>query len=120
VSIPLPIRRSTAALRRRGQSHGVIYEFLRNDHLNANSWQNNRTNVRRNLFQRNEYGAAVGGRIIRDRPFFFVNYEAQRQRTLIDFVATFPTIEQRQGDFSRTLDSTGRPVIMAMRTIAVS
>ncbi|HYI96480.1 MAG TPA: TonB-dependent receptor [Bryobacteraceae bacterium] len=94
------------------QYHGVIYEFLRNDHLNANSWQNNRTNVKRNLFQRNEYGAAVGGRIIRDRTFFFVNYEAQRQRTPIDFVSTVPTAEQRQGDFSRTLDSTGRPVII--------
>ena len=41
------------------QFHGVVYEFLRNDHLNANSWQNNRTGVNRNLFQRNEYGAAV-------------------------------------------------------------
>ena len=40
------------------QYHGVVYEFLRNDHLNANSWQNNRTGVKRSLFQRNEYGAA--------------------------------------------------------------
>jgi hypothetical protein len=92
------------------QFHGVVYEFFRNDHLNANSWQNNRTGVRRNLFQRNEYGGAVGGPILRDRTFFFVNYEAQRQGTPIDFISTVPTAEQRQGDFSRTLDSAGRPV----------
>ena len=49
------------------QFHGVLYEFLRNDHLNANSWSNNKTNVERGLFIRNEYGAAIGGRIIRDR-----------------------------------------------------
>jgi hypothetical protein len=94
------------------QYHGVVYEFLRNDHLNANSWQNNRTGVRRNLFQRNEYGAAVGGPIVRDRTFFFVNYEAQRQGTPLDFVSTVPTAEQRAGDFSKTLDSAGRPVVV--------
>jgi hypothetical protein len=92
------------------QFHGVVYEFLRNDHLNANSWQNNRTGVRRNLFQRNEYGAALGGPVIRDRTFFFINYEAQRQGTPIDFVSTVPTALQRQGDFSQTLDSTGRNI----------
>lgn len=92
------------------QFHGVVYEFLRNDHLNANSWQNNRTNVARNLFQRNEYGAAIGGPILRDRTFFFVNYEAQRQGTPIDFISTVPTAQQRLGDFSSTLDSNGRPV----------
>ena len=49
-------------------------------------------------------------RIIRDRTFFFINYEAQRQGTPIDFVSTVPTALQRQGDFSQTLDSTGRNV----------
>ena len=49
-------------------------------------------------------------RLIRDRTFFFINYEAQRQGTPIDFVSTVPTALQRQGDFSQTLDSTGRNV----------
>jgi hypothetical protein len=53
------------------QLHGVVYEFLRNNHLNANGWQNNRNRISRALFQRNEYGAAAGGRIIRDKTFFF-------------------------------------------------
>ncbi|MEJ7607764.1 MAG: carboxypeptidase regulatory-like domain-containing protein [Bryobacteraceae bacterium] len=92
------------------QFHGVLYEFLRNNHLNANSWQNNRTGVKRNLFQRNEYGLAVGGPLVRDRTFFFLIYDAQRQGTPIDFVSTVPTAAQRQGDFSQTFDSAGRPV----------
>ncbi|MEO8132101.1 MAG: hypothetical protein ABI822_33705, partial [Bryobacteraceae bacterium] len=88
--------------------HGVLYEFLRNDHLNANSWTNNRNRVPKGLFIRNEYGAAVGGRIIRDRTFFFANYEAVRQGTPDQFLATVPTAEQKAGDFSKTFDNQGR------------
>ena len=90
--------------------HGVLYEFLRNNHLNANSWSNNRNRVPRGLFIRNEYGAAVGGRIIRDRTFFFVNYEAVRQGSPDQFLATVPTAEQKAGNFSNTFDNQGRLV----------
>ncbi len=92
------------------QFHGVLYEFLRNNHLNANSWQNNRSNIGRSLYQRNEYGVAVGGPIKRDRTFFFGNYEATREGNPIEFLSTVPTAEQRRGDFSRTLDGSGRPI----------
>jgi hypothetical protein len=92
--------------------HGVIYEFLRNDHLNANSWSNNRNKVSRGLFIRNEFGAAVGGRVIRDRTFFFVNYEGRRQGSPDQFLATVPTTEQKAGDFSRTFDSQGRLIMI--------
>jgi hypothetical protein len=88
--------------------HGVAYEFLRNDHLNANTWQNNRSGIRKSLFQRNEFGAAIGGPIKRDRTFFFFNYEAQRQGTPLDFLSTVPQEPQRTGDFSTTLDGSGR------------
>jgi len=56
------------------QYHGVLYEFLRNDHQNANSWSNNRNRVPRTLFQRNEFGAAIGGPLISKRPLFFAHY----------------------------------------------
>ena len=90
--------------------HGVVYEFLRNDHLNANSWSNNRNRIQRGLFIRNEFGAALGGRVIRDRTFFFLNYEGRRQGSPDQFLATVPTAEQKAGDFSRTLDSQGRVI----------
>ncbi|MGH9661064.1 MAG: carboxypeptidase regulatory-like domain-containing protein, partial [Bryobacteraceae bacterium] len=90
--------------------HGVVYEFLRNNHLNANSWSNNRNRVARGLFIRNEFGAAMGGRILRDRTFFFANYEGIRQGSPDQFLATVPTNEQKAGDFSRTLDNQGRQI----------
>ncbi len=89
------------------QFHGVGYEYLRNDHLNANSWQNNRNKVVRGQFQRNEFGGAVGGPIIKNRTFFFGNYEGMRQGSPIQFLDTVPTAEQRRGDFSQTLDRSG-------------
>ncbi len=88
--------------------HGVVYAFLRNGELNANSWQNNRNNIPRGLFQRNEFGAALGGPIKRDRTFFFANYEGLRERTPIQFLSTVPTELQRAGDFTRTFDRDNR------------
>ncbi len=90
------------------QYHGVVYEFLRNDHLNANGWSNNRNKVPRSLFQSNTFGAAGGGRIKRDKTFFFLNYEAVRVGSPDQFLSTVPTAEQKAGDFSKTLDGQGR------------
>ena len=73
--------------------------------------QTTEDNVERGLFIRNEYGAAIGGRIIRDRTFFFANYEAVRQGSPDQFLATVPTAEQKAGDFSKTLDSQGRLIV---------
>ncbi|MCX6593370.1 MAG: carboxypeptidase regulatory-like domain-containing protein [Acidobacteria bacterium] len=92
--------------------HGVGWEFLRNDHLNANSWQNNRNNVPKGLFQRNEFGATLGGPIKRNRTFFFATYEGIRQGSPDQALASVPTTPQRQGDFSQTLDRTGRLTVV--------
>jgi hypothetical protein len=92
------------------QFHGVLYEFLRNDHLNANGWSNNRNRLVRALYQNNNYGAAIGGPIKRDRTFFFGNYEAVRAGSPDQFLSTVPTAAQKAGDFSQTLDPSGRSV----------
>ncbi|MBM3725144.1 MAG: TonB-dependent receptor [Acidobacteria bacterium] len=92
------------------QLHGVLYEFVRNNHLNSNSWSNNRNRVPRALFQRNEYGAAVGGAIRKDRTFFYANYEALRQGSPRNFLATVPQPQWRTGDFRNTLDRTGQQI----------
>ena len=94
------------------QFHGVIYEFLRNDHLNANGWSNNRNKVNRALFHSNTPGVAVGGPIKRDRTFFYLNYEAVRVGSPDQFLSTVPTSEQKAGDFSRTLDPQSRNVLV--------
>ena len=105
----------TAASRSGGNKlHGSVYEFLRNDKLNANSWANNRVGLRRSAFRRNEYGGAVGGPVYlpriyngRDKTFFFVNWEQVKQRSPDDIIVTAPTALQRAGDFSETVDGRG-------------
>src|SRR2546422_8347291 len=84
---------------------GVIYEFLRNDHLNANSWSNNRNKVTRGLFIRNEFGAAAGGRLLRDRAVFFVHHQGRPQGRPHPVPATVPAPEQKAGDFSPDFDN---------------
>jgi hypothetical protein len=90
--------------------HGVVYDFLRSDKLNANSWSNNRNRVARLPFQFNQFGGALGGRIIRDRTFFFANYEGIRQGTPQSFLNTVPLPEWKTGDFSNARDRNGAPV----------
>ena len=97
--------------------HGSLYEFFRNDKLNANSWTSNRQGLARGRLRRNEFGFTVGGPIMipsvysgRDRTFFFFNWEAVPQRTPDNINDTVPTAAERSGDFSRTLDASGNVI----------
>ena len=80
------------------------WEFLRNDKLNANTFFNNRQGVPRPPFRRNEFGATTGGPIIRNKTFFFVDYQGIRLAQPQTITTTIPTIAQRNmvitGDFS--------------------
>ncbi len=58
--------------------HGDVWEFFRNDVLNANSWSNNMTGLPKSKVRWNMYGGTVGGPIIKNRLFFFADYQAQR------------------------------------------
>jgi len=86
------------------QWHGGAFEFLRNDMLNANTFfnKNNPTNLLpREVLKRNQYGGTFGGPIRKDRFFFFVDYQGQRQvqRQSRTGVSTF-TPAELGGDFS--------------------
>ena len=92
--------------------HGVLYEFLRNNALNANSWSNNRSGLLKTHLDQNQFGAAVGGPIVRNKLFFFFNYDAARQSSPITTLGTVPTAAQRAGDFSQTNNSAGNRLVI--------
>jgi hypothetical protein len=86
------------------QLHGSVYEFFRNDALDArNTFASSKP-----PFRYNQFGAAVGGPAIKDRTFFFGNWEEYRFRRAENRVGTFPTVNQRNGNFTDLLDTQGR------------
>jgi hypothetical protein len=77
--------------------HGSLFEFFRNDALNANIW--NATS--KPPLRRNQFGGTFGGPIVRDRTFFFASYSGLRQRQEeFKNSAIVPTAAERLGDFS--------------------
>jgi len=90
--------------------HGDVWEFFRNDVLNANQWENklNPTQVLAKPTVRwNMFGGTLGGPIFKDKLFFFVDYQGQRfdHPASSSFITVFTNAE-RNGDFSALLPGT--------------
>jgi len=79
---------------------GNVFEFFRNDALDANSWSNNRNNAPKQKLRQNIYGGTVGGPIVRNQIFFFADYQGTRQRTGGGTTRTVAPVEWRTGDLS--------------------
>jgi len=99
--------------------HGSLFEFLRNSKLDANNFFANRGGVKLGSFKRNQFGGTLGGPVTiprlyngRNRTFFFVNYQATRDRTAANAVRTVPTADMRTGDFSALTTAAGQRVII--------
>ena len=90
--------------------HGSLYEYLRNKVLNANTFFGNRAGVDRPPFVQNQFGGSIGGPIVKDKLFFFFNYEAYRNREGALFTRTVPTPEMYTGDFSNIKDKNGNVI----------
>ncbi|HWQ32973.1 MAG TPA: carboxypeptidase-like regulatory domain-containing protein, partial [Blastocatellia bacterium] len=80
--------------------HGSVFEFLRNDKLDANDFFNNRNRRARPPFKQNQFGGTAGGRIRRDRTFYFADYQGGRIRDSKTYLSTVPSLKMRAGDFS--------------------
>lgn len=79
--------------------HGALFEFLRNDHLDArDSFADRKAKLRRNTF-----GGTIGGPILKDKTFYFVSIESMRLRQGFTQNTTVPTAAMREGDFSALL-----------------
>jgi hypothetical protein len=83
------------------QIHGSLFEFIRNRALDANDYFNKQQGLPRLDLKRNQYGATLGGRMVKDRAFFFAAYQGQRQvkaNPIIDTPVYTPL--ELQGNFS--------------------
>ncbi len=79
------------------QFHGTVYEFLRNSALDARAFNEMGSS---NHFVQNNFGGSLGGPIVRNKTFFFFNYEGLRRTKADTMIATVPTAEEVEGDFS--------------------
>lgn len=111
--------------------HGSLFEFVRNDRFDANTFARNRVGTKKPPLRYNQFGGTVGGPIFfpgfgeggpvffngRDKAFFLFNYEGFRFKTQDTQLLRLPTLLERRGDFSQTFvfDSTTRtylPVVL--------
>ncbi|MEX2299403.1 MAG: TonB-dependent receptor [Bryobacterales bacterium] len=72
--------------------HGSVFEFLRNDHLDARNFFASR----KDSLRINQYGVAVGGPIVRNRIFFFGGWEGARVRRGVQIFGNVPTVSMRE------------------------
>jgi hypothetical protein len=76
--------------------HGSLFEYFRNDVLDANNWFSNSTATAKPKERQNNFGGTLGGPVLKDRTFFFVSYEGLRLRTPQPGVVTdVPTVSLR-------------------------
>ena len=77
--------------------HGFGYDYLRNRDLDARNFFDGSVKPE---YVRNQFGGGAGGRIIKNRTFLYVTYDALRERSGLSQLATVPTAEERAGDLS--------------------
>jgi hypothetical protein len=81
------------------QVHGTVYEFLRNTDLNAVGYifGTRAATFKKPTLQQNQFGLTVGGPIVRNRVFFFADYEGLRNLQRTNSFSSIPTLDDRQG-----------------------
>jgi hypothetical protein len=96
--------------------HGTVFEFLRNDKLDANGYFNNQvpplpgqTQPPKQPLKQNQFGFSLGGPIKKDKLFFFGDYQGTRQRQGTSALFSVPTADERQGNFAEVLPA-GQPI----------
>jgi hypothetical protein len=78
------------------QLRGTMFEYLRNDRLDANDWFANARGLEKPALRQNDFGGVLGGPIVRNRSFFFVSYEGLRLRVPQTKIEVVPSMAARQ------------------------
>ena len=89
---------------------GSGYYYYRNDALNANTWFNIRDGVAKPALRQNQEGFRVGGPIMKNKAFFFVNYEEFHQPSETTRTRTILNTAAQAGNFSYSVNGTSRTV----------
>ncbi len=87
--------------------HGEAYYFHQNSALNANNFFNNAAGVPRDPIRDHQYGFNAGGPILKNKMFFFANYEEERNPSSVSVVRTVLTDHARKGFFTYLRPDTG-------------
>ena len=77
--------------------HGSVYDFHRNDVLDASNYFTLRDKLEKPPLIRNQYGFSIGGPIVKDTAFFFFNYEALKERKSTSQTRSLPNADTRLG-----------------------
>jgi len=80
--------------------HGTVWEFLRNDKMDANNYGNNFRGIPIAKYRQNQFGGALGGPIWKNKTFFFGDYEGTRIRQGRSITASVPTALQRASGYT--------------------
>jgi carboxypeptidase family protein/TonB-dependent receptor-like protein len=78
------------------QFHGSLYDYFRNEALDANDWFSNAAGLPRSARRQNDFGGVFGGPILKDRTFFFFSYEGLRVRRPVAAKLLVPSLSARQ------------------------
>jgi hypothetical protein len=76
--------------------HGTLFNYFRNDALDANDWFANRRSLPKPALRQNDFGGVLGGPILQDRAFFFFSYEGLRLRQPKIGITDVPSLTTRQ------------------------
>jgi hypothetical protein len=91
--------------------HGTLYDFYRNDSFDANDFFSKRAGVAKPSNDQNQFGGNLGGPIVKDKVYFFADYEGTRITRGVARITNVPTLDQRRGVFTSTIRDplTGQP-----------
>jgi hypothetical protein len=96
------------------QLHGSAYEFFRNDVLDSRNFFNDST-FPKSALRLNQFGGTFGGPIVKNKTFYFLNYEGFRRAAGITRITNVPTAAERAGMFT---DQNGNPITIAVNPVS--
>lgn len=96
------------------QFHGLAYEYVRNNYFDSNDFFSDRHGLTKPKYNQNQFGGNLGGPLMKNRLFFFFDYEGTRIKQGVLRTATVPLPNERIGDFS---PATGAAVGITYPTI---